>query len=78
MTKLTASDAQDFDQFGYSVAVSGDTAVVGACGEDGAANNAGAAYVLQRNQGGADNWREVKKLTASDAQAATGSASAWR
>ena len=28
--KLTASDAEDEDQFGYSVAISGDTVVVGA------------------------------------------------
>ena len=64
VTKLTASDAQDFDFFGRIVAVSGDTAVVGAGGL-----TAGAAYIFQRNQGGADNWGEVTKLTASDAQA---------
>ena len=67
--KLTASDAQAGDLFGYSVAVSGDTAVVGAIREDAGGSNAGAAYVFQRNQGGADNWGDVKKLTASDAQA---------
>ena len=67
--KLTASDAQAFDIFGYSVAVSGDTAVVGAFREDAGGSNAGAAYVFQRNEGGADNWGEVTKLTASDAGA---------
>ena len=67
--KLTASDAQAFDEFGRSVAVSGDTAVVGASREDAGGSDAGAAYIFQRNQGGADNWGEVKKLTASDAQA---------
>ena len=67
--KLTASDAQAGDQFGISVALSGDTAVVGANGEDAGGTNAGAAYVLQRDQGGADNWGQVTKLTASDAQA---------
>jgi hypothetical protein len=66
--KLTASDAQDTDYFGYSVAVSGDTAVVGAHFEDGAGTDRGAAYVFGRDQGGAGNWGEVKKLTASDAQ----------
>jgi hypothetical protein len=45
--KLTASDAQDFDVFGFSVAVSGDTAVVGAIGEDAGGADAGAAYVFQ-------------------------------
>ena len=67
--KLTASDAQAFDGFGHSVAVSGDTAVVGARGEDAAGSDAGAAYVFERDAGGADNWGEVTKLTASDAEA---------
>ena len=67
--KLLASDAEADDKFGWSVAVSGDTAVVGAYTEDDGGSNAGAAYVFQRNEGGADNWGEVTKLTASDAQA---------
>jgi len=69
VTKLTASDAQTADFFGDSVAVSGDTAVVGADLEDAGGDDAGAAYVFQRDQGGVDNWGEVRKLTASDAQA---------
>jgi hypothetical protein len=67
--KLTASDAEANDNFGWSAAVSGDTAVVGAYVEDAGGSDAGAAYVFQRDAGGADNWGEVKKLTASDAQA---------
>ncbi len=68
--KLTASDAQDGDFFGWSVALGGDAAIVGARGEDGAGGanaNRGAAYTFQRDEGGADNWGEVKKLSASDA-----------
>ena len=65
MKKLLASDAQDFDGFG-NVAVSGDTAVVGAVGAGGGI--ADAVYVFERDQGGLDNWGEVKKLTASDAE----------
>ena len=34
--KLTASDAENVDYFGGSVAISGDTVVVGAYREDGA------------------------------------------
>ena len=68
-TKLTASDAQADDQFGVSVAVGDDIAVVGAYKEDAEGNDAGAAYVFQRDEGGADNWGEVTKLTASNAQA---------
>ena len=67
--KLTASDAQEHDWFGFGVTVSGDTAVVGAQREDARATDAGAAYVFERNKGGADNWGEVTKLTASDAEA---------
>ena len=67
--KLTASDAHDGDGFGNSTAVSGDTVVVGAIWEDAGGSFAGAAYVFQRNEGGADNWGEVRKLTASDVQA---------
>ena len=67
--KLTASDARDFDFFGNSVAVSGHTAVVGANGEDAGGSAAGAAYVFQRGVGGADNWGEVEKITASNAGA---------
>ena len=40
--KLTASDAQVGDVFGYSVALSGDSAVVGAPGDGYGTKNAGA------------------------------------
>jgi hypothetical protein len=68
VAKLTASDAEDGDDFGTSVSISGDTVVVGAPWEDGAGSYRGAAYVFERNQGGADGWGEVDKLTASDAE----------
>jgi hypothetical protein len=67
--KLIASDAEAGDQFGRSVAISGDTAIVGAYGEDAGGSAAGAAYVFDRDQGGADSWGEVKKLVASDPEA---------
>ena len=63
--KLTASDGALGDQFGYSVSVSGDTAVVGASEDDCAAGGAcGAAYIYRFN---GTSWVEVQKLTASDA-----------
>ena len=65
VTKLTASDAGAGDEFGVSVAISGDTAVVGSPIAATAGPQTGAAYVIQRDQGGVDNWGEVKKLTAS-------------
>ena len=64
--KLMASDAQAGDWFGYSVAVSGDTVMVGALGEDDGGVEAGAAYVFVRN---GTTWNEQDKLVASDAQA---------
>ena len=69
VTKLMASDTQAEDEFGASVAISGDTVIVGAFLEDAGGDRAGAAYVFQRDQGGQDNWGEVTKLMASDAQA---------
>ena len=60
--KLTASDGTPLDYFGQSVAVSGDTAVVGAWGKDG---DTGVAYVFVRN---GTAWTQQAKLTASDRQ----------
>jgi hypothetical protein len=59
-TKLTASDGAEGDEFGVSVSISGDYAVVGAYGD---ANYRGSAYVF-RQDGTA--WVEETKLTASD------------
>ena len=63
--KITASDAQSNDYFGYSVAISGNVAIVGAVLEDSGGDGAGAAYVFQRSGG---SWTQAAKLTASDAQ----------
>ena len=67
--ELTASDGADFDRFGVSVAVNGDTAVIGAYhhGETGLIF-AGAAYVYTRDSV-TDVWSWEAKLTASDANA---------
>ena len=43
--KLTASDGAADDYFGWSVAISGDYAVVGAGGGDDAGLNSGSAYI---------------------------------
>jgi hypothetical protein len=68
LAQLTASDAAVRDQFGYSVSVSGTTAVVGAPWEDPGWSEAGAAYVFELNPA-SGTWEEVAKLTASDAGA---------
>ena len=69
VTKITASDAVGEDAFGRSVAISGDTAIVGASQSSGDGMKSGSAYVYRRNEGGVDNWGEVTKITASDAAA---------
>ena len=52
VAKLTAADGADYDLFGIAVAVSGDTAVVGADNADvGGNTDQGAAYVFDRDQG---------------------------
>jgi len=56
--KLLAVDFQTGANFGYSVDIHGDTAVIGAPGWD----NRGAAYVFGRNVGGADNWGQQKRI----------------
>lgn len=61
--KLTAADGGSSDHFGYSVAIDGDVAVVGAPQDDDRALNGGAAYVFTRS-GGA--WTQQAKLTAVD------------
>lgn len=67
---LIAGDAASQDQFGHSVAVSGGTIVAGAyLAEHSGLVRAGAAYVFDRDQGGAGAWGEVDKLTAGDAEA---------
>jgi len=65
--KLTASDGTGSDALGSSVAVSGDTVVVGAPTDDvGATANQGSAYVFVKPASGWANATETAKLTASD------------
>ena len=47
MRKLSASDAEAADRFGWSVAVSDDAAVVGSIWDDDGAENSGSAYVFE-------------------------------
>lgn len=61
-TRLVASDAASGDTFGVSVAIDGNTVVVGATGVDREKEeNAGAAYVFARQEGG---WKQKARLVA--------------
>jgi hypothetical protein len=58
--ELTASDAAENDFFGYSVALSGTTALIGAYGKN---SGAGAAYVFVRS---GTSWSQQAELTAAE------------
>jgi hypothetical protein len=65
--KITASDKQADDQFGYTVSMSSDGsyAIVSATGEDTGGSNAGAAYIFTRS---GSTWTQQQKIQSSDAQ----------
>lgn len=64
---LTASDGAAYNGFGQSVAVSGNTAVVGATNAKiGTNNSQGAAYVFTQSDGA---WGQTQKLVAADGRA---------
>jgi uncharacterized repeat protein (TIGR01451 family) len=65
--KLSASDAAPGDGFGATLALSGDTLLVGAPNVVGNAGSlSGAVYIFHRN---GDTWTQGQKLTADDARA---------
>ena len=67
--RFRASDKTAGDQFGYSVAISGDTVVVGAFGDDDSGSQSGSAYLFEKPDSGWKNANENAKLSASDAAA---------
>ena len=62
--KLTASDMLQGDEFGQSVAIAGDWALIGKPQDDDIADQSGAAYFYLRS--GA-SWPQYQKIKASDA-----------
>lgn len=64
--KLTASDYAADDQFGTSIAISGDYAIVGAPFDDDSGTSSGSAYIFVRS--GA-SWSQQAKIVAADAAA---------
>ncbi|KPK80532.1 MAG: hypothetical protein AMS27_16880, partial [Bacteroides sp. SM23_62_1] len=61
--KIVANDRAEDDYFGYSVSISGDYAIVGAWSKDG---ETGSSYIFYKDQGGINNWGQVKKIVPSD------------
>jgi hypothetical protein len=66
-TKILAPDAAQSDQFGRSVAIDGNTAVVGAYQNDDAGTSSGSAYIFRRT--GTNTWDAGRKIVATDAAA---------
>jgi hypothetical protein len=64
--KLSADDGATADSFGASVAVSGDTLLVGAPGDDDRGSASGAVYVFVRS---GSTWTVQQKLVPSDLSA---------
>ncbi len=62
VTKRTASDGEQGDKLGLALTLRGDRLVAGAATHDPGGNHQGAAYLFERDQGGAENWGEVRKL----------------
>lgn len=60
--KTVGDDTAGGDLFGHVLAVSGDAMIVGAPHDDHWGENAGAAYVFTRNQGGANWWGQMERL----------------
>lgn len=62
--KLTADDGVDNDQFGYSIALQGSTAIIGAAfAQVGGNGHQGAVYVFTLS---VDTWMQAAKLVADD------------
>ena len=64
--KLTASDGSAGSAFGQSVALVGNTAIIGAPRDDSKGEDSGSAYVFTRS---GTQWRQQAKLIASDGAA---------
>lgn len=67
-TKIMATTANHQDNFGKSVAISGNYSIIGAWTDDERGPEAGAAYVYFRADEKTDHWMMREKLLASDGE----------
>lgn len=63
---LTASDAADLDEFGSSVTMAGNRALIGSLFDDDTASSSGSGYLFEKQRG---TWVEIAKLRGSGATA---------
>ena len=61
--KLVAGEGNAHDEFGGSVCIEGNSVIVGATGDDGLGENAGAAYIFERT---GNDWIQQARLVALD------------
>ena len=66
VAKMTAADGATDDCFGYSVAIGGQTAVIGAAYDDDTGSSSGSAYLFQETAAG---WSQAAKLVPADGEA---------
>lgn len=67
--KLTALDGNQDDEFGYTVSINGDYAVVGVDKDDDNGSNSGSVYMFKREE---TDWIPLLKLVAPDGAAGDG------
>jgi FG-GAP repeat protein len=76
--KLTASDGQEFDDFGISVAIRGNTIAIGAnCHPWKEGRCPGAVYIFEKPESGWADMTQTAELTASDDNSPYGFALGW-
>ena len=63
--KLVASDVGDDDEFGTSVAIDGNYAIIGAPHDDDGGDRTGSAYIFKKSDSN-ETWSQQIKLVASD------------
>ena len=67
--KLLAADGVNNDQFGSSVSIHGNIFAAGASFANIVGVSSGAAYTFERDEGGPENWGQLKKIVPADGQA---------
>ncbi|MBC7776877.1 MAG: HYR domain-containing protein [Phycisphaerae bacterium] len=63
LMKRYASDGVAAEEYGLSVGIDGDYAIVGSNQKNGNGQNVGSAYILSRDKGGANKWGQILELT---------------
>jgi len=69
LRRLSPAGPAEGENYGASVSIFSDLALVGAPRSDAAGASSGAAYLFRRDEGGTDAWGQMKQLTAVDALA---------